>query len=89
MAEFDDDIDDDLEDDDWEDIPSFGEELYNSIGSSIKQFLINYYGEVLNNASAQTFRDIEAQIKEDILINADLIPDFLYHNRTIKDSKAW
>ena len=76
MAEFEDDIAGDLEDDDWEDVPSFGEELYNYICSPVKQFLINYYGEALNNASAQTFRDIETQIKEDVLLHADFLPEF-------------
>jgi hypothetical protein len=90
MAELEDDIEDDFEDDDdWEEEPSFGEELYDYLNAPVKQFLINYYGEKLNNASAQTFRDIETQIKDDVLLNADILPDFLYKYRTIADREEW
>lgn len=89
MAELDDNIEDDLDDDDWEPEPPFSEELYNYLCSPVKQFLVNYYGEALNNASAQTFRDIETQIKESIFLEADILPGYLYQYRTITDSKEW
>jgi hypothetical protein len=89
MTEFNDDLEEDMDDEDWEDAPSFGEQLYNSISPTVKQFLIDHYGEELNNASPQTFLDIEAQIKEDIFLHADFLPHYLRLNRTITDAKEW
>jgi hypothetical protein len=83
-------IEDNFEDDEaYEEAPSFRESLYNNIASPIKQFLINYLGDALNNAPAQTFRDIEQVIKDDILLHAVMIPDYLYRYRTITDSDKW
>ena len=77
------------DDEDYEEAPSFSESLYNKLASPIKQFLINYLGDALNDAPAQTFRDIEQVIKDDILLYAEIIPDYLYQYRTITDSKKW
>lgn len=77
------------EDEDYEEAPDFRESLYNNIASPIKQFLINYLGDALNNAPAQTFRDIEQVIKDDILLHAVMIPEYLYKYRTITDSNKW
>lgn len=74
---------------DYEEAPSFTESLYNKLASPIKQFLINYLGDALNDAPAQTFRDIEKVIKDDILQYAEIIPDYLYQYRTITDSNKW
>jgi hypothetical protein len=83
-------IEDNFEDDEeYEEEPSFGEKLYSNMASPIKQFLINYLGDALNNAPAQTFRDIEQVIKDDILLHAVMIPEYLYQYRTITDSNKW
>ncbi len=73
----------------YEEAPSFSESLYNKLASPIKQFLINYLGDALNDAPAQTFRDIEKAIKDDILLHAEIIPEYLYQYRTITDSNKW
>lgn len=75
--------------DNWEDTLPFSYGLYKILAPHIKQFLVNYLGAALTNAEAQTFRDIEQVIKENIYLYADMIPDHLYRNRTIKDVDKW
>lgn len=87
MAEMEDDFEsEEMED---EDSPSFGEGLYHQIAAPIKQFLTNYFGDRLNDAPAQTFRDIEDQLKTDIILYATMIPEHLYHYRSITDYDEW
>jgi hypothetical protein len=74
---------------DYEEQPSFGETLCINIAPPIKQFLINYLGDALNDAPAQTFRAIEQLIKDNILLFANQIPEDLYRYRTITDSNKW
>lgn len=78
-----------FDDDDFEPLGSFGDDLHKAIASPIKQFLINYLGEALNNADPETFLAIEEVIKEDIRDQAESIPDLLYLHRTILDSDEW
>lgn len=87
MQQADDIFDDD--EDDYEEEPSFAEGLYEHLAPLVKEFLIDHLGEALNNAPAQTFRDIEQLIEEDILLYAETIPDHLYRHRTIKDESEW
>lgn len=80
---------DSFEDEEYlEEAPSFRESLYNHLASPIKQFLIDHLGDALNNAPGQTFRDIEQVIKNDISLGV-MIPEHLYHYRTITDSDQW
>jgi hypothetical protein len=76
-------------DENYEDLPSFAENLYAVIAVPIKQFLVAHFGDRLNDAPAQTFRDIEQQIKEDIVLYGFSIPDVLYRHRTITDYDEW
>lgn len=89
MQQTEDNFEDFEDDEDYEEEPSFTESLYNKLASPIKLFLINYLGDALNDAPAQTFRDIEKAIKDDILQYAEIIPDYLYQYRTITDSNKW
>jgi hypothetical protein len=83
-------IEDNFDDDDiYEEAPSFVEILSDAISGPIKQFLINYFGDKLNDAPAQTFRDIEQQIKDGILYYGFSIPDHLYRHRTITNYDEW
>lgn len=80
-------FEDGFEDDDT--APSLSEDMYRNIAPPVKEFLINYYGEAFYNSPAQTFRDIERLLKDDILLFAALIPGYLYRNRTITNSDQW
>ncbi len=71
--------------DEFEDGISFKESLYGAMAPKVKQFLAEYFGDSFLNLNPETYMEIEALIKEDILLYADEIPDILYRYRTITD----
>lgn len=79
---------DDFEDD-GEEILFFHDYLYLYLAPHIKQFLLNYFGDALTNAEAETFRNIEEVIKDGITSNGDMIAHYFYIHRPIKDIDKW
>jgi hypothetical protein len=71
-----------------EGVHSFNDGMYDVLSPSIKKFLIDYYGMQFYNLEAETYRELEAIIREQLEMN-DQIPDILYIHRTITDSDLW
>lgn len=84
-SDFDNDLDDEFDDDDYEYVP-FYSMVQQAIGPKVKEYLSDYYGERMANLEAETYLEIENTIKEGFL-EADLIPDILYNNRSITNEE--
>lgn len=83
----DDDFDDDEyydDDDDIYGLGNFGKEVEKTLGTNVKQFLAEYYGEeVMANLESETYLEIENIIKEAFYYGFNDVPDVLYLNRSI------
>lgn len=82
------DWDDDYEDD-GEEMLYFHDYLYLYLAPHIKQFLLEYLGDALTNAEAETFRDIEEAIKYGITNHGDMIAHYFFVHRPIQDIDEW
>jgi len=67
---------------------SINNEFYQYIAPSIKQFLLDYYGETVYNLEPETYLQIDEIIKDSCDF-ADEMNSTLYHYKTITDSDEW
>ncbi|MEZ4802851.1 MAG: hypothetical protein R2797_08755 [Gelidibacter sp.] len=94
--EDDDNDDDDFDDDDYDDyeewetdendfkLGEFGVMMGMNLGSNVKEYLAEYYGEdVMANLEPETYLEIEKIIKDYFYYECMDIPDILYNNRSI------
>lgn len=75
--------------DDDEDILWYGDKMYEALSPKIGEFLISYYGEKFYDLEADTYREINRIIKDEIILQGNNIPIILHRYCTIKDMAEW
>lgn len=62
--------------------------MMEAIGPKVKQYLYHHFGNSMTQLEAETYLEIEKTIKAGFM-EADMIPDLLYQNRSITDSATF
>lgn len=77
-------IDYQLDEIEWENEPSFEASLHETLSPKVKQYLLEFHGDILFDLQPETYLAIDLLIKKNISLGS-VIPDILYRNRTIRD----
>lgn len=72
------------DDDDFEPWESFGESMNIALSPLVKKFLNDYYGEMMYNLQADTYREIDNVISEGFMLGDELL-EIMFRHRTITD----